>query len=392
MGNNVYIAGIGQTAVSEHWDLSFRDLALDAIIRAIKDSEIDRKKIEALYVGNMLAGELAQQEHLGALIADHAGLLPIEATHIESACSSGADAMRRAYLHIKSGEIDCALVVGAEQMTDVLTPRATVGLAGATDADYEVAHGFSFVAINALLARRYMYEHNVKHEDLALFPVNSHANAVHNPYAMYRNEISVDTVLKAPRVCDPISVFDSSPICDGSAACILISEELMRDIGMEKRKDHCVSIASSACATDTLTLSAREDPLTLKAAKISAENAYKRAEVEPRDIDLFELHDAFSIMSAMSLEACGFAERGKGCTLAKEGQIALDGSIPICTMGGLKARGHPVGATGVYQIVECVEQLRGEAGKNQVKDAEIAMAQNFGGSGATVITHILRRI
>jgi acetyl-CoA C-acetyltransferase len=387
MSNDVYILGIGQTAVSEHWDLSLRDLALDAIVRAIKDAEIDRKKIDALYVGNMLSGELAQQEHLGALIADYAGLLPIEATHIESACASGADAIRKAYLHIKSGEIDCALVTGVEQMTDVLTPRATVGLAGATDADYEVAHGFSFVSINALLARRYMYEHGVKHEDLALFPVNSHANGVHNPYAMYRNEISVDKVIKAPMACDPITIMDSSPICDGSAACILISENLVKDV----KKDQCVKIAASACATDTLTLSTREDPLTLRGARISAEKAYKKAGVEPEDIDLFELHDAFSIMSAMSLEACGFAERGKGWMLAREGQIKIDGSIPIATMGGLKARGHPVGATGVYQIVECVEQLRGEAGRNQVKDAEIAMAQNFGGSGATVITHILRR-
>jgi acetyl-CoA C-acetyltransferase len=387
---SVYIAGIGQTAVSEHWDLSLRDLALDAIVRAVKDAEMDKKRIEALYVGNMLAGELAQQEHLGALIADHAGLLPIEATHIESACASGAEALRMAYLHIRSGEIGCAMVVGVEQMTDVLTPRATVGLAGATDADYEVTHGFSFVAINALLARRYMHEYGVRHEDLALFPVNSHANAVHNPYAMYRNEIDVDRVVKAPKVCDPISTFDSGPICDGSAACVLVNEESMKELGINR--EHCVEIASSSCATDTLTLSARDAPLVLKAARISADNAYKRAGVEPGDIDLFELHDAFSVMSAMSLEACGFAEKGRGCELAKEGQIRIDGSIPICTMGGLKARGHPVGATGVYQVVECVEQLRGEVGRNQVKDAEIAMAQNFGGSGATVVTHILRRV
>ena len=386
----VYIAGIGQTAVSEHWDLSLRDLALDAILRAVRDAEISRSNIEALYVGNMLAGELAQQEHLGALIADHAGLLPVEATHVESACSSGSDAFRRAYIHIRSGEIKCALALGVEQMTDVLTPRATVGLAAATDADYEVAHGFTFVAINALLARRYMHEYNVKHEDLALFPVNSHANGVFNPYAMYRNAIKVENVLKASMVCDPITLLDSSPICDGSAACVLVNEDGISEMGLNK--EHCVEIASSASATDTLALSSRADPLALAGAKVSADNAYQRAGVGPKDIDLFELHDAFSVMSAISLEACGFAERGKGYVLAREGQIAIDGSIPICTMGGLKARGHPVGATGVYQLVECVEQLRGEAGKNQVKDAEIAMAQNFGGSGATVVTHILRRV
>jgi acetyl-CoA C-acetyltransferase len=387
--SDVYVVGIGQTAVSEHWDLSLRDLAVESIIRSIKDAEIDKKSIGALYVGNMLAGETAEQEHLGALIADHAGLLPIDATHVESACSSGADAFRRAFLHIKSGETGCALACGVEQMTSVLTPKATVGLAGATDADYEVAHGFSFVAINALLAKRYLHENHIKYEDLALFPVNAHRNGISNPYAMYRKKISVKEVLKASLICDPITIFDSSPICDGSAACILMDEATLEKSSIPK--DNCVRVLASACATDTLTLYDREDPLVLKGSKISAEKAYKIAKIEPKDMDFFELHDAFGIMSALSLEACGFAPKGEGWKLAKEGQIAIDGEIPICTMGGLKARGHPVGATGVYQIVECVEQLRGEAGKNQVKDAEIGMAQNFGGSGATVFTHIFRR-
>ena len=383
----IYVAGVGQTAVSEHWDLSLRDMALDAIIRSLKDAEVDRKKIEALYVGNMLSGEMAQQEHLGALIADHAGMLPIDSTHVESACASGADAFRRAFLHIKSGEIDCAIALGVEQMTDVLTPRATVGLAGATDADYEVAHGFSFVAINALLTRRYLHERNAKYEDLANFPVNSHKNAVHNPYAMYRNEITVERIVKAPKVCDPITIFDSSPICDGAAACVLGNEEFIKQHDIPE--DRCVEILSSASMTDSLTLSAREDPLILKGAKLSAERAYKLAKVEPKNIDFFELHDAFSVMSALSLEACGFAENGH--ELAREDQIGIDGTLPICTMGGLKARGHPVGATGMYQLVECTEQLRGECGKNQVKDATIGMTQNLGGSGATVVTHILKR-
>ena len=219
--------------------------------------------------------------------------------------------------------------------------------------------------------------------------MNAHKNGVFNPYAMYRKEISVKSVLKGSLICDPITIFDSSPICDGSAACILMDEATLRKLDIPR--DNCVKLLASACATDALSLCNREDPLVLKGSKISAEKAYKIAKIGPNDLDFFELHDAFGIMSALSLEACGFAPKGEGWKLAKEGQIAIDGKVPICTRGGLKARGHPVGATGVYQIIECVQQLRGEAGKTQVKDAEIGMAQNFGGSGATVLTHIFGR-
>jgi acetyl-CoA C-acetyltransferase len=245
-------------------------------------------------------------------------------------------------------------------------------------------NGLSFVAINALLMRRYLHEFGVRHEDFANFAVNAHRNAANNPFAMFREPVTVEQFKRARMIADPINLFDSSPIADGAAAVILCPTPQAREFN--KR---AVRIAASAVATDSVAVHDRRDPMFLQAAYESTQKAYRQAGVQPQDMDLFELHDAFTIMAALSLEAAGFAERGKGVQLALDNQIALDGRIPIATMGGLKARGHPVGATGVYQVVEVVQQLRGEAGKNQVKDARWGMAQNIGGSGATVITHIL---
>jgi len=379
---SVSIIGIGQTPVGEQWDVSIRDLASRAVIAALKDAGIDRP--DALYVGNMLSGPLAAQEQLATLIADWSGLRGVEALKVEAACASGAAALRVGYMAVASGLHDLVVVCGVEKMTDLDGEEATIALMTAADADYEAIHGTTFISLNAMLMRRYMEEYKVPYEAFAGFPVNSHANAVHNPNAMFRQAIDRDTFLNARMIADPINLFDSAPISDGAAAVVLCSTERARELHR-----HPVRIAASSIATDSVALHDRHDPLFLSAVYSSAMKAYQQAGIGPEDIDLFELHDAFSIISALSLEASGFAPRGQGTRLAVEGEIGLQGRIPIATMGGLKARGHPVGATGIYQVVEAVLQLRGEAGKNQVQGAHWAMTQNVGGVGGTAITHIL---
>jgi acetyl-CoA C-acetyltransferase len=379
---DVGIIGIGQTAVAEHWDRSIRDLAVEAIAAARADAGVER--VDALYVGNMLSGELAGQENLATVIADASGLLPIEAVKIEAACASGGAAVRAAALAVAAGAHDYALVCGVEKMTDYLTDGVTSALAMAADADYEAGFGISFVALNALLMRRYMHEHGVRHEEFAPFSVNSHRNAADNPRAMYRQAITVEDFVRSPIVADPINILDSAGICDGAAALLLCPASEAR-----RARRPPVRIAGSASATDTVGLAERRDPLVWQAVADSAHRACAQAKVGPQDIDLFELHDAFTIVTALTLEACGFADRGTALKLAAEGRIARDGDIPICTLGGLKGRGHPVGASGVYQVVEVVQQLRGEAGPAQVKGARLGMAQSVGGSGSVAVTHIL---
>jgi len=378
----VSIVGFGQIKVGEHWEKSLRHLAGDAVLAAMQHAGTERADV--LYVGNMLSGALTGQEHLGALVADFVGLRGIEAIKVEAACAAGAAAVRQALIAVASGLVEIAIAVGVEKMTDEVGSSVTSGLAMAADADYETAHGLSFVAINALLMRRYMYEFDCQREDFAPFAINAHANAVNNPYAMFQRPISAKAFAKAGMIASPISLLDSSPICDGAAAVVIAPSKQARAF-----TDKPVQIAASATATDAVALHDRRDPLFLQAAHDSAYKAFLQAGIGPEDIALFELHDAFTIMTALSLEATGFAERGKGVALALDGEIGPNGRVPITTMGGLKARGHPVGATGVYQIVEVAQQLRGEAGANQVADARWGMAQNIGGSGATVITHIL---
>ncbi len=380
---DVSIIGIGQTVVAEHWGRSIRDLAVEAVRKAREDAGTER--LDALYVGNMLSGELTGQENLATLVADAAGLLPIEALKIEAACASGGAAVRAAYLAVASGAQDYVMAVGVEKMTDLLTDGVTSALAMAADADYEAGHGISFVALNAMLMRRYMHEHKARHEDFAPFSVNSHANAAANPHAMYRQPITTEDFMASPIVADPINILDSAGICDGAAAVLIGPASEAR-----RARRAPVRVAASTCATDTVGLAERRDPLVWQAVADSARLAYERARVGPKDIDLYEVHDAFTIVSVLSLEACGFADRGSALKLAAEGRIGLDGDVPICTLGGLKGRGHPVGASGTYQIVEVVQQLRGEAGAAQVKGARLGMAQSVGGSGSVAVTHILQ--
>lgn len=380
--SEVAIIGAGQTAVGEHWGRSLRELAVDALRAAMRDAGSPR--VESLFVGNMLAGELTGQEHLGALIADFAGLDGIEAVRVEAACGSGAAALRLGCMAVASGAAEVVAVVGVEKMTDRPGDVVTGALAMAADGDYEARQGLSFVALNALLMRRYMHEHGTSREDFAPFCINAHRNAVGNPNAMFPFPITAQDFSSAKMIADPVSLLDSSPVCDGAAALILTRAEVARAAGRR-----AVAVRASCIGTDSIALHDRADILVLQGAATSAARAYQQAGVSPADIDFFEVHDAFTIMSVLSLEAAGFAPRGGGVRLGLEGEIGLAGKIPITTMGGLKARGHPVGATGMYQLVEAVQQLRGEAGVNQVRDARLGMTQNIGGSGATVVTTIL---
>lgn len=377
---DVYIHGIGQTPIGELWDRSLRDLSAEACRKALADG--GSVKPDCLIVGNMLSGELAMQENLGPATADAAGLTPIEAVKVEAACGSGGAALREGYLRVASGANDSALVVGVEKMSDLLPDAVSAQLALAADSDYESLHGTTFVALNALIMRRYMHENGYRHEDFAGFAVNAHANAMANPCAMFRRRVSAEDYSRACMVASPINLLDSSAISDGAGAVLLSARK--PDNGARR-----IRVTGSAGATDTIAVATRKDPLTLAAAEASSKRAYAQAGLKPDDVDVFEAHDAFSIMGALSLEACGFAERGKGARLAMEGEISPKGRVPIATRGGLKSRGHPVGATGVLQAVDAVVQLRGEAGESQVPDARVALTQNIGGSGASIYTHIL---
>ncbi len=380
----VAILGIGQIKIDEHWDLSLREIGGNAAFAAMQDASMN--KVDALFVGNMLSPLIDGQNQLGTYFSDWIGLWKQEAVKVEAACASGAAALRAGLIAVASGEIESALVVGVEKMTDKAGHDVTSALATAADADYEVEQGISFVGINALVMRRYMYEFGWKHADFAPFSINAHANAMHNPFARLHQKLSVDQFEKSSMVATPINLMDASPIGDGAAAVIIVPAEKVTAVGNRPR----ITVAGSAAATDSIAVHSRKDPLFLSAAYESSKRAYEMANVMPEDIDVFELHDAFSIMSALSLEACGFAERGQGVRLGLDNEISPNGRVPVCTRGGLKARGHPVGATGMYQIVEVIQQLRGECDKTQVDGAKVGMAQNIGGAGATIITHILK--
>jgi len=379
----VAVIGIGQTVVSEHWEKSLKELAGDAILDALMDAQIN--KFDSLFIGNMMSASANQQQNIGAYIADWVGARGSESIRVESACSSGSAAFRAAVFAVASNEVDIAVAAAVEKMTDSPSTEITANLATAADADWEVSQGVSFVALNALLMQRYLHEYSWDHSNFAGFSINAHMNALNNPFARFKSALSKEQYARSPVICDPITLMDASPIGDGAAAVILVPYNSIDTYGNHK----IISVAGSSAASDTIAVHSRKDPLWLSAAERSAKQAYSQAGITERDIDLFEYHDAFTIMAALSLEACGFADRGKAPNLALEGELQLSGRIPVATMGGLKARGHPVGATGMYQIVEMIQQLRGEAGKNQVKGAVFGMAQNIGGSGSNIITHVL---
>ncbi len=376
----VAVIGIGQTPAEEQWEKSLRVLAGEAVFAAMQDAGLER--VDGIYVGNMISGAANHQQHLGAYVSDWIGMRFSEALRIEAACGSGSAAFRSAFMAVASGAVDAAVAVGVEKMTDSPGYEITAQLATAADADWELDMGLSFVAINALIMKRYMHVYGWQHEHFAPFSINAHANAVHNPFARFHEPVSESGYKKAPMVADPINLMDASPMCDGAAAAVLVPLQALNG------SQRVIRVAGSAAATDTIAVHHRRDPLWLSAAERSVKQAYAQAGVGPEEIDVFEAHDAFTIMAALSLEACGFAERGKGPRLALDGEIRPNGRIPIQTCGGLKARGHPVGATGMYQIVEVIQQLRGEVAGAQVDGARVGMAQNIGGSGSNILTHI----
>jgi acetyl-CoA C-acetyltransferase len=383
---DIVIAGIGQTEVGEHWDIGLRELAFDAIQAAVKDS--GGLKPQALFVGNMLAPTLSNQAHLGVLLADYAGLLGIEAVTLEAAGASGGAALRQGYLAVKSGMVDVVLVVGVEKFTDKIGSEVDSALATASDSDYEAVQGMTATAQAALLMKRYMHENQVPADGFAGFALTAHANGVANKNAMFRKAIKPETYTKAEMVSDPINMFDIAPNADGAAALVLTR----RDLLPTNYPNPLVKISGSASASDTLALHDRKDMLYFDTAQLSAGKAMKQAGIVLDQINFFEYHDVFSIYAALQLEAVGFAIKGKGWKLAADNEIGLKGKIPCATMGGMKARGFPGGAAGVYQAVDAVTQLRGQAEANQISGAKFGLIQSLGGPASTAVAHILERL
>jgi acetyl-CoA C-acetyltransferase len=384
--HEVVIAGVGQTAVGEHWNLSLRELAFYAVEAARGDAGGLRP--QALYVANMLAPALSHQSHLATLIADFSGLHGVEANTVEAAGASGGAALRMGYLAVSSGAVDVVMVLGVEKMTDQTTFIVNAAIATTTDSNYEADQGLTLTAQAAMLMRRYIHEFDVPEFAFAGFPVTAHVNGVTNKNAMFRRAIDVERYQKAGYISEPLNMFDVSPNADGAAAILLTRSDLIP----EKFVNPLVRISGSSSVTDTLALHDRPDPLNLNAARVSTEQACAQAGKKPEEADLFELFDSFSIYGALSLEAAGFAKRGEGWKWAENEDLSLKGKLPISTFGGLKARGNPGGATGVYQAIEATLQLRGHAGENQVKDAGVALVQSLGGPASTVVTHVMERV
>jgi acetyl-CoA C-acetyltransferase len=380
----VSVIGVGMTPVTSGSDRSLTQLFTEASTEAIEDAGVDR--IDAMYVGNMMSGFLQKQEHLGSLMATALGREGITAYKAEGACASGGVAVNLGIKAVSSGMEEIVLVGAVEKMSGYTTPEVTTGLMMAEDRKKVASTGVTFVGLNAMIAREYMHKYRVPHEAIAEFPVLCHQNALDNPKAQFRRKISTQDVLSSPPVADPLRLLDCSGIGDGAAALILVSEEMAR-----KFSDSPVRIAGSAVATDTLSLYQRPDITVFEASRKAAARAYKMAQAGPQDVDVLEVHDAFSVLGVMALEDLGFATKGAGTELLKEGQCSRDGRLPVSTFGGLKARGHPVGASGAYQIAELALQLTNEAGRCQVPNPRIGLAQNVGGIGSTVAVHILQR-
>ncbi|MBN2046028.1 MAG: thiolase domain-containing protein [Anaerolineales bacterium] len=384
--HEVVIAGIGQTAVGEKWDISLREMAFYALEIGINDAGGLRP--QALYLANMLGPALAHQSHMGTLVADFAGLQGIEAFSVEAAGATGGVALRQAYLAVGSGAVDTAIVVGVEKMSDQTVSNVGAAEATLTDSDYEAEQGLTPTGQAALLMRRYIYEYDPPEYAFGGFPVLAHKNGAANKFAMFQKAIRPELYQRAGMVSEPLNMFDVAPAADGAAAVILTRPELL-----PKQFAHpLVRISGSSVVVDTLALHDRPDPLVFNAARLSAARALEMAGKTKHQIDLFELFDAYSIYAALTLEAVGYAQPGTGWQLTEDGRLELDGELPIMTFGGLKARGNPGGATGLYQAVEAVLQLRGDAGGNQVKNAQTALIQALGGPASTAASHVLESI
>jgi acetyl-CoA C-acetyltransferase len=378
------IIGVGMTPVTSGSGKSLTQLFVEAATQAIEDSGVS--SIDSIYVGNMMSGFLQNQEHLGALMAIAMGREGVPSYKVEGACASGGVAANAGVKAVLSGLEGVVLVGAVEKMSGYTTPQVTSGLMMAEDKARVAGTGVTFVGLNAMIARQYMHRYNVPHEALAGFSVLCHENALDNPKAQFHKKITVEDVLQSPLVADPLRLFDCSGIGDGAAALVLTSLENAR-----KFTDSPVTIAASAVATDKVSLYQRPDITTFEASRKASAQAYGTAGVKPDDMDVLEVHDAFSVLGIMALEDLGFASKGSGARLVKDGACGRDGQLPTNTFGGLKARGHPVGASGMYQIAEVALQLSNKAGKCQVPNASIGLAQSVGGIGTTITVHILKR-
>ena len=386
MARDVAIIGIGMSQWGELWGMSLRDMFVQAALRAIEDAGVD--KIDGMYIGNMTAGLFNGQEHLAALMADYLGTDAIPAARVESACASGGLAVKMGYMDVALGMSDVVLVGGVEKMTDVGTDEATFALSTAADQDYEVYQGITFPGLYAIIARAHMDSYGTTREQLAQVAVKNHEHGAMNPVGQYPFKISVESVLKSVMIADPLRILDCSPITDGAAALLLCPVEMAKKLS----KKPAVKIIGIGHATDSIALHSRKDVTSLPATAKAAKMAFKMAGTDINKIDLVELHDCFTIAEICVIEELEIIEKGKGGTAAESGLTRLGGKIPVNTSGGLKSKGHPVGATGVAQVVEIVTQLRGEAGPRQVDKARIGLTQNMGGSGGSTLVHIMEVI
>lgn len=384
---DVAIVGVGSTKFGEHWDKSLKDLIAEAGFKAATEAGIRGKDVELIVGGNMSGGMFVGQEHIAALVADVMGLQPIPALRVEGACASGSLALEVGFMAVASGMFDVVLVGGVEKMTDVYAQGATTALAGAMDLEWEAYFGVTFPGLYALMAQRYMYEYGLTREQLALVAVKNHDHGYHNPLAQFRRKITVDDVKNSTLVADPLRLLDCSPITDGAATIVLVPTEKAHQY-----TDTPINIIGIAQASDTLSLFNRRSLCSVDATIEAGKQALKQAKISHKDVDVVEVHDCFTIAEIITLEDLGFCKKGEAAKLYEEGQVWVGGSLPVNTDGGLKSGGHAVGATGIKQVVEIVHQLRGESPEAvQVKGAEIGLAHNMGGSGATAVVTILTR-
>ena len=380
----VAVVGVGMTEFGELWSDSLRTIWAKAAVAALADAGIDQ--VDMITVGCMSPGLFTGQEHLASLLADELGMAGVPAARVESACASGGLALRMGFAEVAAGLSDTVLVTGVEKMTDVDGADATYALGTASDQEWEGFHGITFPGLYAMLARAHMQRFGTTVEQLAAVAVKNHANGLLNPHAQYHLKLTIDDVLNSTMVADPLHLFDCSPVTDGAAAVVLTTVENAKKLG---GKRPVVKITGSGLATDTITLANREDLTELKAVRLAAERAYAMAGRTPKDLHVVEVHDCFTIAEIMATEALGLFDPGSGAAAAADGLTGLQGKIPVNTSGGLKSKGHPVGATGVAQAAEIVTQLRGEAGQRQAEGATVGLAQNMGGSGGSSTVHIM---
>ncbi len=383
---DVAIIGIGETEFGELWDKSLREIGIEAGLKALRDAGVRGEEVEKMYIGNMSAGKLINQEHVAPLIADYAGLSDIPSTRIESGGASGGMALSEAYKAVASGMNDIVVVGGAEKMTDVGEEEAKKILSSTADQEWETVFGATFDSLYAMMARYHMEEYGTTREQLAEVAVKNHSNASKNPNAQFPRETSKDFVMGAPMVSEPLGMFDCAPLSDGGAALVLCPAERADEFEGE-----AIEIVSVGEGGDKMAVHEREDIGSLKATKSAAEKAYERAGITAEDIDFAEVHDNFTITEIMAIEDLGFFEKGEGGPATEEGKTKLNSDISINTSGGLKAKGRPVGAVGISQAVEAVQQLREDAGDRQVEDPEYGLTHNIGGTGASTVVHIFRR-